>query len=283
MDTEGPALCVVCGDTSRSAGSRKGSWLYRRCKMCGLLALDPLPTEQQIHDHYRSRFRHANYEVARRFADPYRRVHSDLADWIDVRPGGRVLDIGCFTGELLAILVHRDVEVHGVELQADAAAIANERLGGRVIQGDIATVDLAPRSFDAVTIMAVIEHVLDPAALIHRTRELLKPGGRLYLQTPNASSVAARILRGAWPALVPVEHIHLFSERALTMLLEQEGFEDVRTRVHVKWLPVEFVYDQLATFGGAGWQRSFRPVARVLRGRVLPFYGGEMLISATHR
>jgi SAM-dependent methyltransferase len=254
--------------------------VYRRCNTCGLLTLAPLPTAQQIHDHYKARFRHANYEVARRYADPYRRVHSDLADWVSLRPGSRVLDIGCFTGELLAILAARGVDVHGVELQADAATIANQRLGGRVHQEDIATVDLPPRSFDAVTMMALIEHVLDPRAVIRRTRELLRPGGRLYLETPNASSLAARILRGAWPALVPVEHIHLFTERALTLLLEQEGFEDVTTRVHVKWLPVDFVYDQLANFGGAGWQRTFRPVARLLSGRVLPFYGGEMLVSA---
>jgi SAM-dependent methyltransferase len=276
----GPS-CIACGNTGTTTGPRKGGWAYRRCRTCGLLTLDPLPTAQQVHDHYQPRFRRGNYEVARRYAEPYRRVHSDLADWIDLRPAARVLDVGCFTGELLAILADRGADVHGVEWQGDAVAIANERLGDRVRQGDIANVDLPAASFDAVTMMAVIEHVLEPKALIERTRELLKPGGRLYLETPNASSLAARVLRGAWPAVVPVEHIHLFTERALRLLLEHEGFEDVRARVHVKRLPVEFVHDQLANFGGPRWQTAFRPVARLLSGRVLPFYGGEMLISAS--
>jgi cyclopropane fatty-acyl-phospholipid synthase-like methyltransferase len=75
--------------------------------------------------------------VARRYGTAYRRVNEQLADWMTIRPGERVLDVGCFTGELLVLLADRGAAVYGVELQAEAVKLANERLGGRVVQTDI--------------------------------------------------------------------------------------------------------------------------------------------------
>jgi hypothetical protein len=128
--------------------------------------------------------------------------------------------------------------------------------------------------------IAVIEHVFEPRAMVRRARELLAPGGSLYIQTPNSDSVVARLMRSAWWPLAPIEHIYLFGARAIRLLLQQEQFRDVEVRLHVKRLPVHYVYEQLASFGGPRWQRAFAPANRLLGKARLPFYGGEMLVSA---
>jgi SAM-dependent methyltransferase len=252
---------------------------YRSCTHCGTVFSDPSPTEDEIEAHYRSKFESGNYELVRRFALQYRRVHLQLADWIGSVSGKRVLDVGCFTGELLEILAERGADVYGLELQPEAVAIANERLDGRVFQADVLSTSFPPGPYDVITMMGLIEHVLEPRRLVRRAHDLLSPGGRLYLETPNAASSPARVLRGRWPPLAPIEHIHLFSDSSLAHLLTDEGFEQVQTRAHVKRLPSVYVYEQLANFGGRGWQRAATPL-RLLGEATLPFYVGEMLVSA---
>lgn len=272
--------CIVCGGERVSSGPPRGRFRYVRCQSCGLLASDPLPAEQEIETHYRQRFASGNYDVGVRYRDRYRSVHEQMADWMGPRPGERALDIGTFTGGLLEVLAERGVDVHGVELQEEAVAIANERLDGRVVVADIHGSAFPPGPYDIVSMIAVIEHVLDPRKMVARARELLRPGGRIYLETPDAGSLPARAMRAHWPPLVPVEHIYLFSAEALRRLLSQEGFEQIEVRRHVKWLPVSFVHEQLATYGGRNWQRAVAPLRAVLGDRRLPFYAGEMLVSA---
>ncbi len=157
---------------------------------------------------------------------------------------------------LLQVLAGRGADVYGLELQSQAVAIARETLGDRVYHADLHGEAFPPGPYDVITMMGLIEHVLDPRAFTRRAHGLLSPGGRLYLQTPNASSVPARALIGYWPPLAPVEHIHLFSAAGIRMLLEQEGFDEVRIRAHVKPLPAAYVYEQFANFGGPGWQAA---------------------------
>jgi SAM-dependent methyltransferase len=273
--------CPTCR-TEAVGGYHNAGWWYRRCPRCRTLISDPLPDDPEIEAHYRAKFDAGNYELVRRYAPQYRRVHEQLAGWVEVRDGDRVLDVGCFTGDLLQVLAGRGADVYGLELQSQAVEIARYTLGDRVYQADLHGEAFPPGPYAVITMMALIEHVLDPRAFIRRAQELLAPGGRLYLETPNASSRLARAMRGCWPPLAPVEHIHLFSAAGIRMLLEQEGFADVRIRAHVKPLPGAYVYEQLANFGGPGWQRAAAPL-RAVGGVSFPFYVGEMFVSTRRR
>jgi SAM-dependent methyltransferase len=258
----------------------KAGWRYLKCTRCGLLCSDPLPTRDQIEAHYRAKFQRGNYHTARVYEADYRRIHQSLARVVAPQRGERILDVGCFTGELLQILAADGADVYGLELQTEAVQIANQRLPGRVFQADVNGTSFPQDMYDVITMMGLIEHVTDPRAFVRRAAELLKPRGRLVFQTPDAGSVPARILRSAWPPLAPVEHIHLFSRAALKGLLESEGFTDVTFKCHVKRLPVGYVYAMLANFGGRRWQSLFRPVYTLLGNTALPFYVGEFIATA---
>jgi SAM-dependent methyltransferase len=270
--------CIICG-AACNGKLRKGEWSYLRCSRCGLLSSDPIPSHQQIELHYRTKFQKGNYEAARRYATPYLRIYEQIATWVAPKHGERILDVGCFTGDLMARLAARGADVYGLELQPEAVEIAQEKMPGRVFKADVDGSAFPEGPYDTIMMSGVIEHVIDPAKFVSRAHSLLVPNGRLLLQTPDASSVLALIMRSHWPPLAPIEHIHLFSRSAMRKLLHSSGFSDVQFRIHIKTLPVGYVYENLSNFGPE-WKRFLRPLHLLLGDTALPFYGGEMLISA---
>jgi SAM-dependent methyltransferase len=135
-------------------------------------------------------------------------------------PPGRMLELGCSYGAMLARFRSRGWQVEGVELDERAVSIARATFGIPVTQGRIEDVvgSLTP-PYDVIAAYHVIEHIPDPAPLCRLLRSLLRPGGSLILKTPNGSCLAAKMVGGWWEWYAPPEHVHVFSPRSLAILL----------------------------------------------------------------
>lgn len=281
--------CINCHAAQRRAFERRG-FEYWRCHHCGLLSTYPLPTPSQIEAHYALKFRDGNYRLLQEYSSQYRIVYRDIAARLirACSSHGRlpspfeVLDIGCFTGEFLEVLRDAGAEVYGLELQPEAVRIASARLPGRIFQADVFGSEFPTRPKEAVTLLGVIEHVLDPLGLLRRSIDLLKPGGILLLQTPDSASGLARVSGRYWPPLTPVEHIHLFSSKALRLALARLGLEAIEVRRHWKTLPVGYVYRMLEHFGPEAYT-AMKSMVRWCPDRLLrlplPFYAGEVILT----
>lgn len=139
---------------------------------------------------------------------------------------GRALDIGCGTGGLLQALRDHGWAVDGIELNAKAARVAIER--GLPVLG--CSVDDAPYEtamFDFVHMSHVIEHLPDPVGSLARVVEWLKPGGLLYIETPNVSSVDRRLAGPHWFDWEVPRHLVFFSPSTLEAALAKVGITDV--------------------------------------------------------
>lgn len=263
-------LCVACGREQLPLFPP-----YFRCS-CGLVSQHPIPDAAEISRHYAARFRDGNYAV-RQSAGEYDAVNAEYARLVcSLSPvPGRILDVGCFTGDFLAEMAKHGWSVSGVDLQSDAVEIANHRLGyGAVRCGTI--FDVPPGQFDVITMLAVIEHLPNPTAAIRKAAELLTPGGWLVIETPDSGSLLARLLQRAWPPYVPTEHLNLFSRDALRRILLREGFCEPVFRAHWKTLSLGYVRRMLGVFGPRlqHWLPPF------LDGLRLPLYCGEMIAVA---
>lgn len=107
----------------------------------------------------------------------------------------RVLDVGCGEGALLWAAQGLGLEPHGCDLAPPAVELARSLVGDCVHVGTIADVPYQPGTFDCLVALEVIEHLPNPLPFLERAAELLKPGGRLVLTTPNRHRVFAVLKR----------------------------------------------------------------------------------------
>ena len=115
-------------------------------------------------------------------------------DWMAAEARGpRVLDVGCSEGILEVLLARRGVDVTGVEVNDEALDFARELLGkepdkvrarARLIHGDFIESRPVTGLFDTIVLGEILEHLHDPAALLNRSLEYLRPGGRVVITTP---------------------------------------------------------------------------------------------------
>src|SRR5918994_5639257 len=237
-----------------------GTWTLLRCLGCGSAYLDPRPTEESILLAYSDYYTHedaeggpivrlrrvraslANGYLNARYAtrlqpasplgpaaaalSPLRRAKSDREVRHLTRPetGGTVLDVGCGNGDFLIQALRAGWRALGVDL--DPAAVAScRRAGLDASEGTIETVDLPHGSLDAVTFGDVIEHLHHPRAALARSHELLRPGGLLWLVTPNVSSRGHARFGSEWIGLDPPRHLVVFTRDALERAVAGAGFE----------------------------------------------------------
>ncbi len=105
--------------------------------------------------------------------------------------GKRVLDVGCGGGILTEALAHRGAEVTGIDMGEAPLAVARLRLleSGLDVDYQQASAEQFAEQhageFDVLTCLEMLEHVPDPASVLHACQRLLKPGGQLFVSTIN--------------------------------------------------------------------------------------------------
>lgn len=242
-----------------------GSWSFWRCGACRSLYLDPRPSPASIgraYERYMTHTRpaspparaglagavrkrilngHLNSRYGYRLEPATRsgasvvglvpRMTAQIDRWVrHLRPNGErpcVLDVGCGNGEFMLRMTGLGWEAHGLDF--DARALKEARTAGlSVREGSLADLDPGERRYDAVTLGHVIEHLHEPVAELRRARQLLRPGGMVWLATPNVEALGHRLFRDSWLALDPPRHLVLFNAASLTAVLERAGFAPVR-------------------------------------------------------
>jgi SAM-dependent methyltransferase len=139
--------------------------------------------------------------------------------------GGQALDVGCGNGAFLSYLVALGWTCTGVDVSADAARTARATTSARVLVGDLTDVELEAGSFDVIFFNHSIEHIPRPRESLLRAHDLLRPGGRLYVETPNFAGSHARRERSYWLHLDTPRHLQLFTADTLDRLLREVGLE----------------------------------------------------------
>jgi SAM-dependent methyltransferase len=149
-----------------------------------------------------------------------------------VRPGERVLDVGCGEGAFCAELEAAGTHPVGVDIAERAVARARRRhpdLRFELVPPH-GPLPLDDSEFDVVWASEVIEHVADTARWLSELRRVLRSGGRLLLTTPYHGRLKAGVLALARfeSEFDPLgQHLRFYTRRSLRQLLEGFGFEDV--------------------------------------------------------
>jgi 2-polyprenyl-3-methyl-5-hydroxy-6-metoxy-1,4-benzoquinol methylase len=139
------------------------------------------------------------------------------------REGARLLDVGCGNGNFLALAQAAGWVVEGVDFDPLAVAAARKQ-GLNVHIGGLEQVAQEAGGYDWISCSHVIEHVHDPVQWLRDMYALLRPGGTLWLQTPNIESWGHSHFGPYWRGLEPPRHLVIFSLNGLCDKLKALGF-----------------------------------------------------------
>ncbi len=144
--------------------------------------------------------------------------------YLKAREKGRLLEVGCGSGQILKELRELGWLVEGVDLDSRAVEIAKKN-GLHVVSGFLEDQHYQDDTFDVIILSHLIEHVDDPLQLLKESYRILKSGGVIVIVTPNILSFGHYRYKSFWLHLDPPRHMHLFSPETLQRLLVQVSFK----------------------------------------------------------
>lgn len=249
-----------------------------RCGTCGHMQLERFPNQADLREAYEAAESEAYVAEAAGQRETARRALAHLETV--VRPGA-LLDLGCWTGFLLAEAKERGWEGLGVEPSRFAAAYAREQLDLSVVEADLLDADLGGRRFRAVVMADVLEHLPDPGAALRRVAGLVEPDGAVCLMLPDAGSRVARGLGARWWSVLPT-HVQYFTRQSLGVLLERSGYRVSLVTTAPKAFSVDYYLERIAGYAPRLSGGLRRAAARVGVGRRMwaPDFRDRMLVIA---
>lgn len=247
------ASCPLCGKAMRPWLRLPGDWRRLKepepiqldwCAPCAYGSLEPRPSLAELAEHYAVDDYYTHHaprtgDSRRSFGDRLRvRLawqfdRGNLAELApaDLRrfgilPSATLCDIGCGNGGLLRRIAASGYDVVGLDPDSDACRAAR-RGGLNVLQGSAEQLpeDWDAAQFDAVTMMHVLEHVLDPLAATTNVAKLLRSGGRFFVETPNNACIGLREAGIAWRWLDAPRHLNFFTPESLQEVCRRAGLE----------------------------------------------------------
>jgi 2-polyprenyl-3-methyl-5-hydroxy-6-metoxy-1,4-benzoquinol methylase len=165
----------------------------------------------------------------------------------------RVLELGAASGHVTRGLVAQQCRVTAVEYDASAAKDL-DGLADRIIVGDLndpATLADLPASFDVALAGDVLEHLIDPQAVVNRMAQLIVPHGRLVISLPNIAHADVRLalVQGRFDytpsGLLDRTHLRFFTLKTISELIRQAGLQMLQmSRVVVPAFETELGIDR---------------------------------------
>jgi len=240
----GVHTCAACGAVAapRRVKQLVPELAVIRCAECHVLALHPMPTPQQIQEHY------DRYYLTRTSSDDsverLIRMHGPIAEWLLARLDGsranRVLDYGFGSGAVLVQMARRGQRAYGADLSTQNVRQLGEYAAKHSL--DIELRDLSRQSvsdfggvqFDLITLFQVIEHLTEPLAQLRQLAAHQGRGALIYLECPNDPGFLSwskrftrvtPIRKYLWNSMRWPEHLHGFGRRSMARMLEAAGYQ----------------------------------------------------------
>lgn len=203
-----------------------------QCMDCSLRFTQDVPDAASIQPYYQSDAYISHSNTSQGFINStYQRVRritlkgkAKLVKSYTNLGTGSLLDVGAGTGAFLQQMKSEGWQVAGVEPDPGARANA-KRSYGLELQTPCDLEQLPGKSFDAITLWHVLEHVHELQGTLQQLKHVLKDKGRIFIAVPNYTSADADLYRLHWAAYDVPRHLYHFSPRSMEVLLQRNGLK----------------------------------------------------------
>lgn len=286
--------CPVCGHganmySSNMLRSVARAGLVASCQSCGTWYRAPRPNIEVLAQIYQKDYYNSwNLQGAPSAARLSKRASfAPLLDMAQAKLKGdniSLLDVGAATGILMELAKERGWISHGIEFNPYSAQLLRDSFGAdKIYEGELLHCPFPKRSFQIIMLCDVLEHVLDIRGTLAAARELLAPGGIIFITTPRIDTFSRKLMGRNWLHFKE-EHIQYFSASSLRTLLSDLKFLDVEIQTHSKYLTLDYLYAQLTTYKHfllTPLLCTIHGIApRFIRQYAAPYACGEMLAIA---
>ncbi|MBI2814968.1 MAG: class I SAM-dependent methyltransferase [Opitutae bacterium] len=276
--------CPLCGGRDFTPVCQAAGHPVVCCTGCRLHRLNPQPSDAELAEIYHPHYSFFGDDPGA--AECVSRAKQATADhYLHLLAragvtGGGLLEVGCGDGDFLLRAARRNFSVEGIDYSPHSCAKAQAKLGpaARIHRGEIGVLADRRESYDLCVACDVIEHVRRPDVFLQTVHRLLRPGGRMFLVTPDLDYLAARLMRSRWLEF-KAEHMYYYTPRTLQRQLVQAGFTDIRLLGGTKLLSLDYVTRHFITYPVVGLTPALRllravlPVSWVQRPWLLPAGG----------
>jgi len=157
-----------------------------------------------------------------------------------------VIEIGCAYGFFAEVLTDnlKNIKYIGYDVVPEAINYGAQQLKQHVICDDYLQTKIEEKVSD-VFMWDVIEHLPNPEKFIEKAASELQKGGRIYITTGDIEQFIPKIQKAKWRMIHPPSHLHYFSKRTLSKLLEQHGFKIIDVSYPPVYRSVRLIYFSL--------------------------------------
>jgi 2-polyprenyl-3-methyl-5-hydroxy-6-metoxy-1,4-benzoquinol methylase len=294
--------CKVCegGDLHKVYTSARSGLPVLNCRDCGLFFVGAAFSIDEQHSVYAEEDSYAMFVQAERSVPEVARRYALWASELRARVGAnckaarrpRLLDVGCGAGDFMASCAREGgFEVTGLEISPPAVRMAADCYGFQVhLQG---IQDHKPAQlYDVVTMLGVLEHVLDPRQLLEHAVRLLNPSGVLFIYTPVwglydvLAASLARACGGRLSRLIDrrinAHHLQIFPSRTLTTLLSNCGTTVLSCQPVCEYnLPIDEYLQSLGIRGTVAQRIATAPLKALVKRHL--FFRNNMKVFAAKK
>jgi 2-polyprenyl-3-methyl-5-hydroxy-6-metoxy-1,4-benzoquinol methylase len=220
--------CIFCtSQNSTQVACRQDGLPLLHCPNCDLAYIDPRPSPEQLRNYYDSGYFQGQKDFFagsdycemrdRAITDKAITGYGEIISNFDLA-GKSILDIGCGSGALLKLVsLHDPAQVIGIDVAEYPLAYGRSRYGLDLRQANLAEVGFPSESFDIVLMIDLIEHVEDLPNFLREVARVLRPGGCVFLMTPNYAAFSRA--GSSWICLQKdFEHLQYLSPGSLARM-----------------------------------------------------------------
>ena len=237
--------CYICASTRRESLAEIHGFEYVTCEDCGHVYTTRRYTDEAIRRFYETNTYWAEVTYANKSTCHYRRDNVarpkvEFAERYCAGSRGTWLDVGSGIGDMVSVAQENGWKATGLELSETSVAFAKEIFNVELLRQTMEEYrDHHPElagTVDVVSLIGVLEHVVDPVGLLRQANQMLKPGGMVMIQVPNARSMATMVqetfTQNVFRHMSPIEHIMVFTESSLNRAMTNGGFEPLAYWYH---------------------------------------------------